>query len=154
MSSFLSSSGAGAPQPLPSDIRTYASQHAHAPELFNQLLFNYYQPAEPQTRSRTLLFLSIRDSRAPSSRFNKSRSRRLPPTRRRPKHAINANADPFVIYNAEEDEEDDDNDDDDDDNGNENDSERVQLLGKQRAKPIGGHVAIDIDESAALPPAW
>jgi len=100
--------------------------------------------------------LSIRDSRAPSSRFG---TRRLPPTRRKPKPAAasSSSSDPFVIYDAEEDE--DDNDNDEDDNGNEIDSERVQLLGNLRAKPIGGHghghVAIDlVDESAALPPAW
>jgi hypothetical protein len=98
--------------------------------------------------------LSIRDSRAPSSRFA---GRRLP---RKSKPAAapsssssaNVNGDPFVIYDAEEDEDDN----DEDDNGDEIDSERMQLLGKMRAKPIGGHVAIDllVDESAALPPAW
>lgn len=82
---------------------------------------------EPTTRSRTLFFLSIRDSRAPSSRLRSTNGKNKSTAK-----------EPFVIYG--EDDEDD-------------DTEQAQLLGNSK-RTRSGHVAIDISDQPALPPSW
>ncbi|PVF99431.1 hypothetical protein CPB86DRAFT_796641 [Serendipita vermifera] len=98
---------------------------------------------DPLTRSRTLLFLSIRDSRAPSSRFRRNHGPNARSTGLQA-GATSNDAQPFVLY---------DQDDEDDDLVTGGDTERAQLLGHHHPKSTGGHVAIDMKEPT-LPPAW
>lgn len=97
---------------------------------------------DPFTRSRTLFFLSIRDSRprrrrnglpnAPTASLAKSKSSRS---------GQGTATDAFVIYDEEEEEE---------------DAENARLLGNAAPLPVSakkGHVALEMDEPV-LPPAW
>jgi hypothetical protein len=104
---------------------------------------------DPFTRSRTLFFLSIRDSR-PRRRHHPPRGvsgRAITSTSTTPAR-VNAAADAFVIY------------DEDDEEDNNSNAENARLLGTtttpnaaSKKTTTGGHVVLEVDEPG-LPPAW
>ncbi|KAG8846211.1 hypothetical protein FRB91_001072 [Serendipita sp. 411] len=96
-------------------------------------------PFEPTIRSRTLFFLSIRDSRAPS--FHRNKRKRIDDATITGASGTKKSkeGEPFVIYDEEEEEED--------------DTERGRLLGSNVKSP-SGHIAIDVQQGPGLPPAW
>ncbi|KAG8815549.1 hypothetical protein FRC19_000953, partial [Serendipita sp. 401] len=96
-------------------------------------------PFEPTIRSRTLFFLSIRDSRAPS--FHRNKRKRIDDATITGASGTKKSreGEPFVIYDEEEEEED--------------DTERGRLLGSNVKSP-SGHITIDVQQGPGLPPAW